>query len=89
MNPGASFIDGDGNTTTPEEDDDLRDTLAISSICNDAVLVEKDGQYSVLGNPTEGALVVAAMKVGITRERLTAKKAMKCFSVSLSIQPER
>jgi len=61
----------DGNTTTPEEDDDLRDTLMISSICNDAVLVEKDGQYSVQGNPTEGALVVAAMKVGITRERMT------------------
>jgi len=69
--PKGEFIDGDGNTTTPEEDDDLRDTLMISSICNDAVLVEKDGQYSVQGNPTEGALVVAAMKVGITRERMT------------------
>jgi Ca2+-transporting ATPase len=69
--PRGEFIDGDGNTTTPEEDDDLRDTLMISSICNDATLVEKEGHYSVQGNPTEGALVVAAMKVGITRERMT------------------
>lgn len=68
--PRGEFINGDGNPTTPEEDHDLRDTLMISSICNDASMVKKDGQYSIQGNPTEGALVVAAMKVGITREKM-------------------
>jgi Ca2+-transporting ATPase len=66
--PIGIFRDADGNETDPEADKDLKDTLMISAICNDATLVEKEGQYSIQGNPTEGALVVAAAKAGITRE---------------------
>ena len=66
--PVGVFLDADGNETDPEADRDLKDTLMISAICNDATLVEKEGQYSIQGNPTEGALVVAAAKAGITRE---------------------
>jgi len=34
-------------------------------LCSDAVLEEKDGKWFVKGDPTEGALVVAAVKVGL------------------------
>ncbi len=45
--------------------------LEIGLLCNDAVLVEKDsGVYGILGDPTEGALVVAAAKAGLDRDAL-------------------
>ncbi|GMR05809.1 MAG: calcium-translocating P-type ATPase, SERCA-type [Gammaproteobacteria bacterium] len=69
--PVGAFLDADGGEIDPETDRDLKDTLMISAICNDATLIEKNGQYSVQGNPTEGALVVAAAKAGITRERIS------------------
>ncbi|MDH3901152.1 MAG: cation-translocating P-type ATPase, partial [Gammaproteobacteria bacterium] len=68
--PIGTFLNAEGIETDPEADKDLKDTLMISAICNDATLVEKDGLYSVQGNPTEGALVVAATKAGITRENM-------------------
>ena len=34
-------------------------------LCSDAVLEEKEGKWIVKGDPTEGALVVAAVKVGL------------------------
>ncbi len=34
-------------------------------LCNDAVLHENQGQWSIKGDPTEGALVVAAVKAGL------------------------
>jgi Ca2+-transporting ATPase len=71
--PIGVFLDADGNETDPDADKDLKDTLMISAICNDATLVEKEGQYSIQGNPTEGALVVAAAKAGITREGMAGE----------------
>jgi Ca2+-transporting ATPase len=68
--PIGVFLDAEGAETRPDADEDLKHTLMISAICNDAVLIEKGGQYSIQGNPTEGALVVAATKAGITREGL-------------------
>jgi Ca2+-transporting ATPase len=34
-------------------------------LCSDAILEEKDGKWIVKGDPTEGALVVAAVKAGL------------------------
>ena len=34
-------------------------------LCNDAVLEEKEGKWFVKGDPTEGALVVAGVKLGL------------------------
>ncbi|MNX02169.1 Calcium-transporting ATPase 1 [compost metagenome] len=34
-------------------------------LCNDAVLEERDSEWRILGDPTEGALVVLAEKLGI------------------------
>ena len=34
-------------------------------LCSDAVLEEKEGKWFIKGDPTEGALVVAAVKVGL------------------------
>jgi Ca2+-transporting ATPase len=43
----------------------LRLFLLGGLLCNDAILQEKEGQWSIKGDPTEGALVVAAEKAGL------------------------
>lgn len=48
----------------------LREVLMAGALCNDAHLVERDGRWTVAGDPTEGALLVAARKGGIDLDRL-------------------
>ena len=73
FDPNGAFLDESGEETNVAADDDLRHMLMISAVCNDATLVEKDGIPGVQGNPTEGALVVAAAKAGITRETIAGE----------------
>jgi cation-transporting P-type ATPase F len=46
----------------------LEDCLRAGLLCNDSHLQEQDGQYAIVGDPTEGALVVVAQKAGLTRQ---------------------
>jgi P-type Ca2+ transporter type 2C len=68
--PKGRFLNEDGSEPDLEEALDLKYGLIISAVCNDAQLQEKDDRYSVQGNPTEGALVVAAAKAGIYKKAL-------------------
>ncbi len=47
--------------------------LAVADRANNAVLQERDGLWTVQGDPTEGALVVAARKAGLEDEALDAR----------------
>ena len=66
--PEGEFLSPAGEAADFEAENELRHMLSISAYCNDAVLTEDDGRYGIKGNPTEGALVVAAAKAGISRE---------------------
>jgi Ca2+-transporting ATPase len=44
-------------------------TLRASYLCNNASIADEDG-YSIIGDPTEGALLVCAMKAGINEKLL-------------------
>lgn len=44
--------------------------LVAGLLCNDAHLEQKDGQWQVIGDPTEGALIAVANKVGLHRNNL-------------------
>ena len=48
----------------------LRHFLKVGVLCNDAELAEEDGRWRIHGDPTEGALVVAAAKAGLTTHKL-------------------
>ncbi len=52
---------------------ELRSLLLACAVCNDAVLQENDNQWGILGDPTEGALVVAAAKGNIERDQWNSK----------------
>ena len=53
-------------------DENLRLLLKIATLCNDSSLDKepKSGKWIVKGDPTEGALVVAACKAGVSKEDL-------------------
>jgi Ca2+-transporting ATPase len=48
----------------------LRELLTAAVLCNGATLREESGTWQVIGDPTEGALLVAAAKAGLTIETL-------------------
>lgn len=48
----------------------LKLCLLAGSLCNDAILIEADGQWRVEGDPTEGALISSAMKGGLQPDAL-------------------
>ena len=52
---------------------ELERALAVADRANNAVLQERDGRWTVQGDPTEGALVVAARKVGLDADALEAR----------------
>jgi len=49
--------------------------LAAADRANNAVLHERNGRWAVYGDPTEGALIVAARKAGLEGEALNARLA--------------
>ncbi|PVY39675.1 cation-transporting P-type ATPase [Pontibacter virosus] len=66
----------DGQIQDKEQQADLSTNKALEQLliagllCNDSSVKEKEGQWSIEGDPTEGALVVAAQKAGFDRSKL-------------------
>ncbi len=52
---------------------ELERALAVGDRANNAVLQERNGRWTVQGDPTEGALIVAAHKAGLEEEALDAR----------------
>ena len=54
-----------GVTADPSRSPALRECLKAGLLCNDCLLLEKEGRWAVQGDPTEGALLVSAVKAGL------------------------
>ncbi len=68
--PEGEFRDS-GQKLAMENEPALELHLRIGALCNDSVLtMEDESSYNIFGDPTEGALVVAAAKAGMNREKL-------------------
>jgi len=63
--PRGEFILNGKSIDLTQEHLDLTETLRAGYLCNNASLLKTEGSYSILGDPTEGALVVSARKAGI------------------------
>ncbi|MBI5055721.1 MAG: cation-transporting P-type ATPase [Nitrospirae bacterium] len=57
----------------------LMHVLRIGLLCNESYVYEEDGQYRVDGDPTEGALIVSAIKAGLETE--TEKEKYQQISI--------
>ncbi len=64
----GDVLDPDKNAVTDPKGP-LRDLLATVALCNNATLEpDDDGNWKVIGDPTEGALLTLAAKGGVPRE---------------------
>ncbi len=70
--PVGKFQDGD-TLVDPRSDEHLALALRIGMLCNDAKVERVDGRDTVLGDPTEAALIVAAGKAGMNQASLAAE----------------
>lgn len=72
--PAGEFIANDAKDHTQNKS--LQQLLTFGLICNHANILEKNNQFVLDGDPTEGALAVAAMKAGYTKEGLLKEFAI-------------
>jgi Ca2+-transporting ATPase len=67
--PRGEFLK-DGTRIDPHRNADLAKLLEIGVLCNGALLQEQEGQWKIVGDPTEGALLTVAAKAGLKKTEL-------------------
>lgn len=67
---------------------DLMALLTFGSLCNDTKIVKEEDGWDVMGDPTEGGIVVAAEKAGIKVEELR-KKHERIHEIPFSSETKR
>jgi cation-transporting P-type ATPase F len=68
--PRGSFRATAGTPVAADTDQALRWSLLAGAACNDAALTEQDGRWDIVGDPTEGAMLVVAAKAGLGADRV-------------------
>jgi Ca2+-transporting ATPase len=68
---GEFTVDGKPLAQAEAQREAVAQTLRAAALANDADLVNREGRWLVQGDPTEGALVVAARKFGIAADDLS------------------
>ena len=68
--PKGSFSDESQKVIDPKEDEHLYKLLQISALCSDSQISQEDGVHTIIGTPTEGAVVVAASKAGLDKDEM-------------------
>ncbi|MFO1054738.1 MAG: HAD-IC family P-type ATPase [Planctomycetota bacterium] len=69
--PSGSVVDDVGATASSDLLLDLAESI---TVCNEARLVEADGHWHVVGDPTEGALLALAGRCGVPAARFGAER---------------
>ena len=62
-----------GTAFTIGQDSALQTLLKVGTLCNDTSITSTDGIWKIKGDPTEGALVVAAAKAGLWQKDLNSQ----------------
>jgi Ca2+-transporting ATPase len=68
--PEGQFTRDDQEVVVPLQQPELVHLLFCGLLCNDAILQKEQGEWVILGDPTEGALVVLAGKGGLNQQQL-------------------
>jgi P-type Ca2+ transporter type 2C len=66
--PNGEFLVND-KIISPDRYPDLQGLLLACVLCNDAVLQSDHGEWNILGDPTEGALLAVAGKAGLDKHK--------------------
>ncbi|MEA5511333.1 cation-translocating P-type ATPase [Crocosphaera sp. UHCC 0190] len=68
--PLGDFIKGDNQTVKINNYGELQALLFTGVLCNDAHLSQKEGDWAIMGDPTEGALLALSGKAGLQQSTL-------------------
>ncbi len=68
--PKGVFLDDHDHPIHPQDNPTLQSLLSACVLCNDAHLEHKEGDWQIMGDPTEGALLALAGKGAITSDKL-------------------
>jgi Ca2+-transporting ATPase len=71
--PEGAVADPEGGPVNDAVRSELERVLTVAARANNAVVQQRDSRWSVQGDPTEGALLVAARKIGLDPVRLKAR----------------
>lgn len=71
--PTGAVKNGEGGAVDGALRIELQRALTVADRANNAVLQEQAGQWKIQGDPTEGALIVAARKAGLEQKKLGAR----------------
>ncbi|MBC6430221.1 cation-translocating P-type ATPase [Nostoc sp. HG1] len=63
----------DGQKISLEDSPEISALSVACAICNDSVLQKEQGEWAILGDPTEGALLTLAGKAGIEKDQWNSK----------------
>jgi len=66
FSPQSKFL-LDGRKIEPLDDRALKRMMEISTYCNNSIMEKKHGEYTIQGDPTEGAILVMAEKSGMEK----------------------
>jgi Ca2+-transporting ATPase len=62
-----------GQRVEADQHPELQALLIACALCNDSILQEEKGQWTILGDPTEGALLSLAAKAGIEKDQWSSR----------------
>ncbi len=62
-----------GQKIAVDECPEISALLVACAVCNDSVLQKEQGEWAILGDPTEGALLTLAGKAGIEKDQWNSK----------------
>ncbi|WP_316568461.1 cation-translocating P-type ATPase [Neobacillus sp. YIM B06451] len=68
--PEGSFYGGNKQSIQVRNEKALQQLLMFGMLCNHSVLARKENELFLDGDPTEGALLISAMKAGYDRKKL-------------------
>ncbi len=71
--PKGEFLEKE-QAIEPLKDDNISLALKISTLCNDSSLRMDEDNHRLIGDPTEGALLVAGIKAGLSQKNLQQKQ---------------
>lgn len=85
--PEGNFIHNN-QQINPKDELGLKHLLISGSLCNDTALNLNDGEWQLIGDPTEGSLVVAAEKAGFNTSTLRSEHT-RIFEIPFSSETKR
>jgi cation-transporting ATPase F len=68
--PDGELCDAEGAPVSFDSSAALRWSLLAGACCNDAALIRPHERWDIVGDPTEGAMLVVAIKAGLAPERM-------------------